>query len=50
MHHKGAKQRNKMFTLALEPSISVNSTGMSSQYVYLPLKSYVVYVYDQVVA
>jgi hypothetical protein len=29
MLHEGAKQRNEMLTLALEPSILVNSIGMS---------------------
>jgi hypothetical protein len=50
MHHWGAKQWNETLALALEPSILVNSTDMSWQHVYLPLKSYVVDIGDQVVA
>jgi hypothetical protein len=50
MHHGGAKQRNETLALALKPSILINSTGMSWQRVYLPLKSYIVDVDDQVVA
>jgi hypothetical protein len=51
MHHGGAKQHNGMLALALEPSISVNSTDMSWQCVYLPLKSYVVVdIDDQAIA
>jgi hypothetical protein len=42
MHHEGAKQRNEMLALALEPGILVNSTNMSWQHVYMLLKSYVV--------
>jgi hypothetical protein len=42
MHDEGAKQRNEMLALALEPSILVNSTNMSWQHVYMLLKSYVV--------
>jgi hypothetical protein len=50
MHHGGAKQRNGMFALALEPSILMNSTGMNWQRVFLPPKSYVIVdVDDQVV-
>jgi hypothetical protein len=47
MHHGGAKQCNETLAFALEPSISMNSTGMSWQHVCLPLKSYVVDVDDQ---
>jgi hypothetical protein len=52
MLHGGAKQRNEMLALALEPSILVNSIGMSWQRVCLPLKSHVIVVDvdDQVVA
>jgi hypothetical protein len=42
MIHGGAKQRNEMLALALEPTILVNSTGMNWQRIYLPLKSHVV--------
>jgi hypothetical protein len=50
MHHGDAKQCNGMLALALEPSISVNSTSMSWQRVCLPPKSYVIVdVDDQVV-
>jgi hypothetical protein len=50
MHHGGAKQRNETLVLAFEPSILVNSIGISWQCVCLPLKSYVVDVDDQAVA
>jgi hypothetical protein len=46
MLHGGAKQRNEMLALALEPNIMVNSTSMSFQRVCLPLKSYIVNVDD----
>jgi hypothetical protein len=49
MHHGGAKQHNEMLALALESSILMNSTSMSWQRVYLPLKLHVVDVDDQVV-
>jgi hypothetical protein len=42
MHHGGAKQRNEILALALEPSILVNSIGMSWQCVYLLLRIYVI--------
>jgi hypothetical protein len=42
MHHRGAKQCNRVLALAMEPSILVNSTGMSGQRAWLLLKSYVV--------
>jgi hypothetical protein len=48
MLHGGAKQRNMTVALAMEPSILVNSTGMSWQRVCLPLKLHV--VDDQAVA
>jgi hypothetical protein len=38
----GAKQRNMAVALALEPNITVNSTNMSWQRVFLSLKSYIV--------
>jgi hypothetical protein len=47
MLHGGAIE---LLTLALEPNIMVNSTGMSWQRVCLPLKSYIVDVDDQDVA
>jgi hypothetical protein len=52
MLHGGAKQRNETLALALEPSILVNSSGMSWQRVYLPLKFHVIVVGvdDQAVA
>jgi hypothetical protein len=50
MLHGGAKLRNEMLALALEPSILVNSTNMSWQRACLPLKSHVIDVHDQVVA
>jgi hypothetical protein len=52
MLHEGAKQHNEMLALALEPSILVNSIGMSWQHVCLPLKSHVIVVGvdDQAVA
>jgi hypothetical protein len=50
MHHEGVKKRNETLTLALEPSVMVNSTGMSWQRVCLSLKSYVIDVDDQAVA
>jgi hypothetical protein len=50
MLHGGAKQRNEMFALAMEPNIMVNSTGMSWQCVRLPLKSYIIDVDDEAVA
>jgi hypothetical protein len=46
MHHRDAKQCNKTLALAIEPSILVNSTDMSWQRVYLPLKSYIIDVVD----
>jgi hypothetical protein len=49
MLHGGAKQRNMMLALALEPNIMVNSTNMSWQCVCLPLKSYIVDVDDQAI-
>jgi hypothetical protein len=42
MLHGGAKQHIGMLALTLEPNTMVNSTGMSWQRVYLPLKSYIV--------
>jgi hypothetical protein len=50
MYHGGAKQRNEILALALEPSIFVNSFGMSWQHVCLLLKSYDVDVDDQAIA
>jgi hypothetical protein len=50
MLHGGAKQGIRMLVLALKPNIMVNSTDMSWQLVYLPLKSYIFYVDDQTVA
>jgi hypothetical protein len=50
MLHGGAKQRNRMLALTLEPNIMVNSTGMSWQRVCLPLKIYIVDVDDQAAA
>jgi hypothetical protein len=44
MLHGGAKQCNEMLALALEPSIFVNSTNLSWQHAYLPLKSHAVVV------
>jgi hypothetical protein len=41
---------NETFALAMEPSISMNSTSMSWQHVSLPLKSYVVDVDNQAIA
>jgi hypothetical protein len=49
MLHGGAKQRIRTLALALEPNIIVNSTSMSWQRVYLPLKSYIIDVDDQAV-
>jgi hypothetical protein len=49
MLHEGAKQRNGIVALALEPNIMVNSIGMSWQLVSLPLKSYIVDVDDQTI-
>jgi hypothetical protein len=49
MLHGGIRQRIGTFALALEPNIRVHSTSMSWQHVYLPLKSYLVDVDDQVV-
>jgi hypothetical protein len=49
MLHGGAKQRIGKLALALEPNIMVSSTSMSWQRVYLPLKSYIINVDDQVV-
>jgi hypothetical protein len=46
---RGAKLDNETFALALELSISVNSTGMSWQHVCLSLKSYVVDVDNQAI-
>jgi hypothetical protein len=46
----GAKLCNETFALALELSISVNSTGMSRKRVCLPLKSSVVDVDNQAIA
>jgi hypothetical protein len=48
--HGGAKYCNGMLTLALEPNIMMNSTSMSCQCVYSPLKSYIVDVDDQAIA
>jgi hypothetical protein len=42
MLHGGAKQRDETLALALEPSILVDSIGMSWQRVCLPLKLHVV--------
>jgi hypothetical protein len=42
MHHRGAKLRNEMLALAIEPSILVNSTSMSWKRVFLLLRTYVV--------
>jgi hypothetical protein len=50
MLHRGAMQCNMTLALALEPSILVNSTGMSRQRVYLPLMSYIIDVDDQAIA
>jgi hypothetical protein len=50
MLHGGAKQHNRTLALALEPNIMVNSTNMSKQCIYLPLKSYVDDVDDQAIA
>jgi hypothetical protein len=50
MNYGGVKQRNGTLALALEPSISVNSTSMSWQRVCLPLKTYVVEFDNQGVA
>jgi ABC-type dipeptide/oligopeptide/nickel transport system ATPase subunit len=47
MLHGGAKQRIGMLALALEPNIMVNSTGLSWQRIFLPLKSYLIDVDDQ---
>jgi hypothetical protein len=47
MLHGGAKQRIRMLALALEPNIMVNSTGLSWQHIFLPLKSYLIDVDDQ---
>jgi hypothetical protein len=49
MHHGGAKPRNGMLALALEPSILVSSTGMSWQRACLSPKSYVVDVDNQAI-
>jgi hypothetical protein len=49
MLHGGAKQGIRTLALALEPNIIVNSTSMSWQRVYLPLKSYIIDVDDQAV-
>jgi hypothetical protein len=50
MLHGGAKQCIRTLALALEQNIIVNTTGMSWQHVYLPLKSYSVDVDDQAIA
>jgi hypothetical protein len=49
MLHNGAKQSIGMLAFALEPNIMVNSTSMSWQHVWLPLKSYTVDADDQAV-
>jgi hypothetical protein len=49
MLHGGAKQRDETLALALEPSILVDSIGMSWQRVCLPLKLHVVDVDDKAV-
>jgi hypothetical protein len=45
-----AKLHNETIPLALELSISVNSTAMSWQRVYLLLKSYIIDVDNQAIA
>jgi hypothetical protein len=50
MLHGGDKQRIRTPSLALEPNIMVNSTGMSWQCVCLPLKSYIIDIDNQAVA
>jgi hypothetical protein len=50
MLHRGATRCIGKLALTLEPNIMVNSTGMSCQYVCLPLKPYLVDVYDQAIA
>jgi hypothetical protein len=50
MLHRGVKQRIETLSLALEPNIMVNSSGMNWQRVCLPLKSYVVDIGNQVAA
>jgi hypothetical protein len=47
MLHGGAKQCIGTLALAMALSIRVNSTSMSWQHVYMPLKSYLVYVDNQ---
>jgi hypothetical protein len=44
MLHGGAKQRNEMLALALEPCRLMNSTDMSWQRVCLPLKLHVIVI------
>jgi hypothetical protein len=50
MLYGGAKKRIGTLALALEPSILVNSTGMSWQHVCLSLKLHVVVIDDQAIA